>query len=118
LSSRTSLRLVVPRTIESSTITTRLPASTSVTGLNLTRTPKSRRGGGGRVEAGPPGGVGGRAGARGGARAPRAATRGRGRGVGHRDHDVRLGRMLGGELVADAAPDTVHRVAEHAAVGA
>jgi hypothetical protein len=36
----TILRLVVPRTIESSTMTTRLPAKTSRFGLSLTLTPK------------------------------------------------------------------------------
>ena len=39
---RTSFRLVVPRTIESSTSTTRRPVITSRTGLNLIRTPESR----------------------------------------------------------------------------
>ena len=38
----TILRLVVPRTIESSTTTTRLPRSTSPTGFSLSRTPKWR----------------------------------------------------------------------------
>ena len=38
----TSLRLVVPRTIESSITTTRLPASTSGSGLSFTRMPASR----------------------------------------------------------------------------
>jgi hypothetical protein len=38
----TSLREVVPRTMESSTSTTRFPSSTSRTGLSLRRTPKWR----------------------------------------------------------------------------
>ena len=38
----TSLRLVVPRTIESSTTTTRLPVSTSRSAFSLTLTPKCR----------------------------------------------------------------------------
>jgi len=38
----TILREVVPRTIESSTTTTRLPASTSRTGESLSLTPKWR----------------------------------------------------------------------------
>ena len=38
----TILRLVVPRTIESSMTTTRLPRSTSRTGLSFRRTPKWR----------------------------------------------------------------------------
>ena len=41
-SMRTILRDVVPRTIESSTITTRLPATISRTGFNFTFTPKWR----------------------------------------------------------------------------
>ena len=41
-SRRTSLRLVVPRTMESSTTTTRRPSRASRTGLNLIRTLESR----------------------------------------------------------------------------
>ncbi len=41
-SMRTILRDVVPRTMESSTSTTRLPSTTSRTGLSLTFTPKWR----------------------------------------------------------------------------
>ena len=39
---RTILRLVVPRTMESSISTTRLPSITCRTGFSLRRTPKSR----------------------------------------------------------------------------
>ena len=38
----TNLRLVVPRTIESSITTTRFPANTSGRGLSFTRIPASR----------------------------------------------------------------------------
>ena len=41
-SSPTSLRLVVPRTIESSTATTRRPRRICSTGLNFTRTESTR----------------------------------------------------------------------------
>ena len=41
-SERTRLRPVVPRTMESSTMITRLPVSSERTGLSLTRTEKSR----------------------------------------------------------------------------
>ena len=39
---RTILRLVVPRTIESSISTTRLPSSSERTGFSFSFTPKSR----------------------------------------------------------------------------
>ncbi len=41
-SSLTSFRMVVPRTMESSTSTTRLPSMMPLTGLNLIRTDVSR----------------------------------------------------------------------------
>src|SRR5205814_1692917 len=37
--------------------------------------------------------------------------------VGHRDHDVGLGRMFARERVADPAAHAVHRLTEHAAIG-
>jgi hypothetical protein len=39
---RIRLRLVVPRMMESSTMITRLPCRSGLTGLSFTRTPKSR----------------------------------------------------------------------------
>ena len=42
LSCLTRVRMVVPRTMESSTMTTRLPLIMALTGLSFTRTEKSR----------------------------------------------------------------------------
>ena len=93
-------RVVLPRTIESSTTTRRLPATTSGSGLNFSRRPCLRSSWPGLDERArdvavldqavvlrEPGGA-------------RVAARGGVAGVGHRDHEVGLDRRLAREDLA------------------
>src|SRR3990172_3649432 len=82
----TTLGVVVPRTIESSTTTSRLPAVTCLRGLNFRYTPWSRRRWSGWVEGGPAG------------------------GVGQADHEVGFNRLLARQLPAHGPPRGVEQL--------
>ena len=116
-SSETILRVVVPRTIESSTTITRLPSSTCGSGLNLSRRPTSRSSWFGWMKVRPDVAVLDQPVAERQPRGARVADRGGRAAVGHGDHDVGLDGRLDGEPLAHALARRVQRLAAHARVG-
>src|SRR3954453_10258624 len=125
---RTMARVVVPRTIESSTTTSRLPAMFSRSGLSLRRTPRSRSRWSGRMKVRPmyrfltstwPYGMplwrGGRP--RAGGPPPGAPLGRRQPRVGYPHDHVGLDRVLLGQQLAHADAGAVHLFAVEAAVG-
>src|SRR2546429_2168593 len=113
----TSFRLVVPRTIESSTTTTRWPASTSRSAFSLTLTPKCRIELEGS-ERPPDVVVADEAHLVGQPRLLGVADRGRHARIGDGDHDVGRDRALARELAAERLAHLVHVAPEDPAVGA
>ena len=113
----TIARVVVPRTIESSTTTTRLPAMFSRSGLSLRRTPFARSAWVGRDEGATDVAVLHQALAVGDARSEGVPLGGRHPGVGHAHDQVGGNRSLRRQQLAHAASGTVDLVAVEGGVG-
>ena len=105
---RTRARWVLPRTIESSTTTRRLPRMTSRSGLSLSRMPSWRMRLRRRDEGAPDVGVLDQALAVRDAGLLGVADRGGRAGLGRRDDQVGLDRVLAGERAAHLDPGRVH----------
>ena len=115
---RTILRLVVPRTMESSTRTTRLPSSSARTGLSLSFTPKSRMDCSRLDKRAADVVIANQAHAKGQAGFERIADRGGHAGVGHGHDEIGVGGLLAREQAAQHFAAAVDGAAKDQAIGA
>ena len=104
-------RQVVPRTMESSMRTTRLPSTASRTGLSFRSTPSSRIAWVGAIKVRPTYRFFGKADGVGDAGGLGVAQRGIQAGVGHTDYHVRLHRVLLGQESPRPLPGMAHTAA-------